>query len=66
LYFYVKKAHVDVIPGLRGFLEELTSERAWSDEGYLYDRGLITMPAEEREQVASAVRELTTLPVAKK
>ena len=66
LYFYVKKAHVDVIPGLRGFLQELTSERAWSDEGYLSERGLITMPADEREQVAAAVRELTTLPVASK
>ena len=66
LYFYVKKAHVDVIPGLRGFLQELTSERAWSDEGYLSERGLITMPAVEREQVAAAVRDLTTLPVASK
>ena len=44
LYFYVKKAHVDVIPGLRGFLREFTSERAWGDEGYLSDRGLIPMP----------------------
>ena len=33
LFFYVKKAHVDVIPGLRGFLREFTSERAWGDEG---------------------------------
>jgi phosphate transport system substrate-binding protein len=31
LYFYVKKVHVDVIPGLRGFLREFTSERAWGD-----------------------------------
>jgi phosphate transport system substrate-binding protein len=61
LYFYVKKAHVDVIPGLRGFLREFTSERAWGDEGYLSDRGLIPMPEEERSEVAANVRDLKPL-----
>ena len=64
LYFYVKKAHVDVIPGLKGYLREFTSERAWGDEGYLSDRGLIPMPVEERQQVAADVRELNTLRLA--
>ncbi len=66
LYFYVKKAHVDVIPGLRGFLREFTSERAWGEEGYLSDRGLIPMPEEERGEVAAAVRNLTPLSLAAK
>jgi len=65
LYFYVKKAHVDVIPGLRAFLREFTSERAWGDEGYLSDRGLIPMPAEERSAIASAVSSLTPLSMGK-
>ena len=64
LYFYVKKAHVDVIPGLRGFLREFTSERAWGEEGYLSDRGLIPMPDAERRAVAAAVRDLTPLSMA--
>ena len=64
LFFYAKKAHVDVIPGLRGFLREFTSERAWGDEGYLSDRGLIPMPVEERSAVAVAVMTLTPLSVA--
>ncbi len=64
LYFYVKKAHVDVIPGLRGFLREFTSERAWGEEGYLSDRGLIPMPDAERREVAAAVRDLKPLSVA--
>ncbi len=64
LYFYVKKAHVDVIPGLRGFLREFTSERAWGDEGYLSDRGLIPMPVEERGEIAANVRNLTPLTMA--
>ncbi len=65
LYFYAKKAHVGVIPGLREFLREFTSERAWGDEGYLSDRGLIPMPVGERSEVAAAVISLTPLTMAK-
>jgi len=61
LYFYVKKAHVDVIPGLREFLREFTSERAWGDEGYLSDRGLIPMPDDERAEVGARIRDLTPM-----
>jgi len=64
LYFYVKKAHVDVIPGLRGFLREFTSERAWGDDGYLSYRGLIPLPAKERAEMAASVMALTPLSVA--
>ncbi len=64
LFFYVKKAHVGVIPGLRGFLREFTSERAWGDEGYLSDRGLIPMPEEERSEIAANVRDLKPLELA--
>ena len=65
LYFYVKGVHVDVIPGLRDFLRELTSERAWGDEGYLADRGLIPMPPEERRSVAADVADLAPMNVAR-
>ncbi len=64
LFFYVKKAHVDVIPGLRGFLNEFASERAWGEEGYLSERGLIPMPDEERSAVAADVRDLRPLSMA--
>jgi phosphate transport system substrate-binding protein len=65
LYFYVKKAHVDVIPGLRGYLREFTSERAWGDDGYLLDRGLIPLPDDKRAEVAAAVADLATMTPAK-
>jgi len=65
LYFYAKKAHVDVIPGLRGFLREFTSERAWGEEGYLSERGLIPMPDAERRAIATAVMSLSPLTMAK-
>ncbi len=48
LYFYVKAAHFGVIPGMREFLAEFSSDKAWGPEGYLADRGLIPMPDYER------------------
>ncbi len=50
LYFYVKQAHVNKIPGIAEFISEFTSEKAFGDDGYLTDKGLIPMPEEEREQ----------------
>ena len=61
LFFYVKKAHVNTIPGIKEFLTEFTSEKAWGDEGYLTDKGLIPMPESERAQFRSAVKNLTPL-----
>jgi len=58
LFFYVKKAHVGVIPGIKGFLAEFTSEKAWGKDGYLSEKGLIPLPDAERKQVAEAVKNL--------
>jgi phosphate transport system substrate-binding protein len=58
LYFYVKKAHVDVIPGIREYIAEFTSEKAWGPEGYLADKGLIALPEAMRKQVASDAKVL--------
>ncbi len=65
LYLYVKKAHVGVIPGMHEFLLEFTNERAWGEDGYLSYRGLIPLGDEERAEVASNVRNLTTLTFAR-
>lgn len=61
LYFYVKKAHVGVIPGMAEFLGEFTSERAFGEEGYLSEKGLIPAPAEERAKFAADAKNLTSL-----
>jgi phosphate transport system substrate-binding protein len=61
LYFYVKKAHVDVIPGIREYLKEFTSDSAWGDFGYLSDKGLVPLPEQERKQVLAQVQALTNL-----
>ena len=58
LYFYVKKAHIGVVPGIEGFLREFTSERAWGEDGYLADKGMIPLPEEERFLAAKNTRDL--------
>jgi phosphate transport system substrate-binding protein len=61
LFFYVKKAHVGVIPGIKEYLAEFTSEKAWGKDGYLSEKGLIPLPDGERKQVADSVKALKAL-----
>lgn len=66
LFFYVKKAHVGVIPGIKEYLAEFTSEKAMGDYGYLAEKGMIPMTASERKQVLDTVTNLTPLSVTTK
>ena len=61
LYFYVKKAHAEVIPGIREYIREFTAEKAWGPEGYLVDKGLIPLPDGERNSVRGAAKNLAPL-----
>jgi phosphate transport system substrate-binding protein len=61
LFFYVKSAHVGQIPGMKEFLAEFTSEKAFGDVGYLTDKGLIPLPKADRDAVAAAAANLTQL-----
>jgi len=61
LYFYVKKAHAGMIPGIKEYLAEFTSDKAWGEEGYLIDKGLIPMPDEERIKFQKDGSDLTDL-----
>ena len=61
LYFYVKKAHMGVVPGIEGYLAEFSSEKAWGEEGYLADKGMIPMPDELRAKFASDIKNKTPL-----
>jgi phosphate transport system substrate-binding protein len=58
LFFYVKNAHAGVIPGIKEFVAEFVSDRASGEEGYLADKGLIPLPAGEREQVMQSAMAL--------
>jgi phosphate transport system substrate-binding protein len=50
-----------MIPGMQEFLNEFSSEKAWGEEGYLTDRGMIPMPDSERKQMRSDVKTLRNL-----
>jgi phosphate transport system substrate-binding protein len=47
LYFYIKKQHIGVIPGMMEYVGEFLSDEAIGEEGYLLDKGLIPLPADE-------------------
>ena len=61
LFFYVKQQHVGTIPGIEEFVKEFTSDRAWGDEGYLVDKGLIPLPATDRESIGAQATGLAPL-----
>lgn len=61
LYFYVKKAHIGTIPGIAEYIAEFMSEKALGDEGYLADKGLIPMPADERVKFIGEAKALPQL-----
>jgi len=43
LFVYFKNEHLEVIPNLKEFIEEYQSENAIGDEGYLAEKGLVTL-----------------------
>ncbi|MCB2090921.1 MAG: PstS family phosphate ABC transporter substrate-binding protein [Alphaproteobacteria bacterium] len=61
LFFYVKKAHVGVIPGIKEYLSEFLSDKAMGDFGYLAEKGLIPLTSEELEKVRVTAENLTPL-----
>ena len=61
MYFYVKKAHVGVIPGIEGYIETFTDEDAWGPYGYLADKGLIPLPDAARQSMRTQATGLAPL-----
>ncbi len=62
LYFYVKKAHVGIIPGIMEYTQEFISNKAVGDEGYLIDKGLIPLPDEEKQSLFKTLASMEILP----
>ncbi|CAM3556038.1 PstS family phosphate ABC transporter substrate-binding protein [Paraphotobacterium marinum] len=60
LYFYVKKAHLDVIPGLKEYVLAFTSKNAIGPDGYLTDRGLIPLAPSEWKIVRNDTETMKT------
>jgi len=54
LFFYVKKEHVGVIPGVKEFINEFVSDKALSSDGYLFPAGLVPLSEADRAKVDAA------------
>lgn len=61
LFIYAKKQHVGVIPGMKEFVAEYTSEKAMGEDGYLANKGLIPLPADQAKDVMSRASEMTPI-----
>ena len=55
MYFYIKKAHVEVIPGIMDYAEEFVSEDASGEDGYLTEKGLIPLDEDAHAENADRV-----------
>ena len=58
LFFYVKKAHVGVIPGLKEYATFFMSDAMAGPDGPLAEYGLVPLPANELKEVQETVAEM--------
>ncbi|SMH57187.1 PstS family phosphate ABC transporter substrate-binding protein [Mesorhizobium australicum] len=54
LYFYVKKAHLGVVPGLKEYVEFFLDEQMVGSDGPLAEYGLVPAPEAERQEQRDA------------
>jgi phosphate transport system substrate-binding protein len=54
LYFYVKKAHLGVVPGLKEYVEFFLDDQMIGPEGPLAEYGLVAAPEAERKEQRDA------------
>ena len=57
LFFYIKKAHIGVVPGLKEYAEFFTSDKIIGATGPLAKYGLVPLPEAERKAVQSTVKD---------
>lgn len=61
MFIYVKKQHVGVTPGLEQFVMEFMSEAAAGRGGYLQDRGLVPLPADQLAAQRAIAQAMTVM-----
>ena len=64
LYVYLKKDHLDLVPGIKEFAAEYVSPAALGEDGYLAAKGLVPLPAEEFAQEAAKIGAMTPISAA--
>jgi len=61
LFIYVKKQHVGQVPGMAEFVAEYVSDKALGEDGYLADKGLVTLPGDAAEKTRAVAKDMTVL-----
>lgn len=59
LFFYVKHAHVGVVPGVDVYMKEW--QKHWGEDGMLADAGMIPLPEAEMEEMIARMVNLPAL-----
>ena len=59
LYIYVKKAHMQAIPGLQAYLNTFAAN--WNPDGVLTQRGMVASSEDVRQENTQIVKSLTVL-----
>ena len=54
LYFYVKHSHLDIVPGVKDYVNEWTKH--WDEDGMLADAGMIPLPDAEKDVMISRMK----------
>ena len=63
LFIYAKKQNVGTVPGMAEFLAEYVSDKALGADGYLADKGLITLPEADAEKSRADATAMTTITI---
>jgi phosphate transport system substrate-binding protein len=61
LYFYVKNAHLNAIPGIRAYAAEWVRETTFSPTGYLRPLGFISLGNDQRRRSAAFATSMTPM-----
>ena len=54
LYFYVKHSHLNMVPGVKDYVNEWTKH--WGEDGILADAGMIPLPDAEKDIMLSRMK----------
>jgi len=61
LYFYIKDAHVGVVPGIQDYANLFMSDAMIGEDGTLVDKGLIPLPEDARAMARQRVADLIAM-----
>ena len=61
LFVYAKKQHIGQIPGMAEFIAEYVSDKALGEDGYLSEKGLVTLPGEQADKTRAVAKDMTAL-----